>query len=249
MKYRLELLTAIAILGACTDHGGETSVEPPEVASAASATKTGPTSGVATKTDDAAPDDAGADDVETPRAPPPTELFVAAEGRCRYMATSLVQGKAFVHYSGQPIVQLEPDGTPTASNVATTLPQEKDRPVPWDIYLPQIDQLGGKSDQLFAEVYESPREGIRGVYRKTANAWEPVRIFGADASVDRMYNWYDGSLLAFSHQNGAALRSREGEDRLQRGRRRSGPRARARRRRRDVDLREAQHVRHALAKR
>lgn len=191
MSHRLELLTAIAILGACTEHGGEASAEPPETPNEASATK-------AVVASAATPDDAteAVAEVEPPPAAPPTELFVAAEGRCRYMATSLVQGKAFVHYSGAPIVQLESDGTPTSATHDTKAAKRADDP-PWDQHLPQIDRLAGRPDALYAEVLEHPREGLRAVYRRTPNAWERVDIFGKDAPVDRVYSWYDGSTLAF----------------------------------------------------
>lgn len=200
MNPRIELLTMIAILGACTDHGGESSVEPPEVPSEASATKAGPVE--ATPTSGTTPDESPTE-IEAPRPPPPTELHVAAEGRCRYMKTSLVQGKAFLHYSGGPIVQLDAEGTPTGIALDTKVARAKDSPQFWDDHLHQIDHVGGRPDQLFAEVYTDGREGIRGLYRRTANTWEPVTVFGDDASADRMYNWFDGSLLAFSGSVGS----------------------------------------------
>lgn len=201
MNYRLELLTAIAILGACTDHGAESSAEPPEPASQASATKDDPAAPTPVEAKAEPQGDASPDEAETPRPAPPTQLFVAAEGRCRYMATSIVQGKAFVHYSGASIVQLEPDGTVSGGSLDTKTPRKPGDP-PWDEYLPQIDRLHGTKNHLWAEVFESPREGIRGVYRQTAGAWEPVRLFGKDIPVDHMYSWYDGSQLAFTDQEG-----------------------------------------------
>lgn len=185
------LVPASLASGACTDHGTEAAV-PPEAPSQAVADAPTPIEATATSPvhDDATPP-------EPTVGPPPTALHVAVEGRCRNMGASLVGDDVLVHYDGGEIVRLEPDGR-AAERVSVSLANQ-DPPSSWVRTLPEIEQLGGRyPDALFAEVMESGREGIRGGYRHTSNGWVELRPFkDSESGVDRLFAWYDRSLLAF----------------------------------------------------
>lgn len=177
---------------ACTEHATEAVVTPDTPNQSAAVTP------APTPTAAATPAKAEAvDAVEPAVAPPPTALHVAVEGRCRYMGVSRVGDATLVHYEGGEIVRLEPDGRPADRISVALAPQ--DPPHPWATILPRIESLGGRyPDALFAEVMEAGRAGIGGGYRHTANGWVELRPFNeSERDVDRMFSWYDRSLLAF----------------------------------------------------
>jgi len=195
MKHSIPLFLVVSLLASCTTQSGE-SVAPEEPNPEAVAVP----SPAPTPTEVAAPppsSDAAAVERADPADPPPDRMFVVAEGRCRNLDVSLIDGRAFLHYASQPIVEFGTDGTPTGETIDTRQPRDSSGP-PWDEHLPQIERLGGHfPDHVFAEVMLYPREGQRAVFRLTAKGWRQAEPFGG-AGIDRMWPWYDDSLLAYS---------------------------------------------------
>lgn len=193
MKHITLLSLSLSLIAACTEHSGE-SVTPQEHRSQAAAVPADSPPSVA-----AAPTPSKVEPMPEEPEPvvaPPDRMFVVAEGRCRHLEVSLVDRRPFLHYQPQAIVELGADGAPTGEILDTTLVKDSDGS--WEERLPEIERLGGHfPNHVYAEVMEYPREGIRSVYRLTANGWRRAQPFG-DAGLERMWPWYDDSLLAFA---------------------------------------------------
>lgn len=189
MKHVTPLSLSLSLIAACTGHSGE-SVAPQEHRSQAVAVPA-----------DSTPSPTSSKVEPTPKEPepvaaPPDRMFVVAEGRCRHLEVSIVDRRPFLHYQPEAIVEFGADGAPTGEILETTVRNEPGGSE-WD-RLPEIERLGGHfPNHVFAEVMEYPREGVRAVYRLTANGWRRAQPFG-DAGLDRMWPWYDDSLLAFA---------------------------------------------------
>ncbi|MBK6923088.1 MAG: hypothetical protein IPH07_37215 [Deltaproteobacteria bacterium] len=194
MKRRLPVALCLASLslwsGACTDHGNEPAIDPSTASPASEASPDAPVPSTPVVAATEAPPS------EPVVVPPPTALHVAVEGRCRYMGVSLVGDDTLVHYDGGDIVRLDASGR-AAERVGTALASAEPAPA-WQSRVPRIEELGGRyPDALFAEVMEFSREGIRGAYRQTNDGWVELDPFkDNDGGVERLYAWYDQSLLA-----------------------------------------------------